>query len=283
MHRPCEDLGGSRLGEVWSASSFLSRTRDAANVGGYRASFRAWASLSKAANVSRRSEFYYEEIGADFDRFMSAYDVERRAAVIADLFPAWQPTRSLEVGCGTGAITRTFRHRVTDLVVSDLSERLAQETAAANNAIGRAEDAANLSFDDGSFDLVITSECVEHLPDPPRAVGELLRVLKPGGQLILTTPNRLWLPLVLLAQRLRIRRFRGNESFLGTRELRSCVTAAGGEVLRHTGCHLLPWQLPGVKPLLRRLDRFGCHLYPVMINQAISARKRNGDSGCTDD
>lgn len=262
---------------------FLSRIRDTAIVGGYRASFKAWASLSKAANVSRKSEFYYEEIGAEFDRFMSAYDVERRAAVIADLFPAWQPTRTLEVGCGTGAITRTFRHRVTQLVVCDLSDRLAQETAAATNAIGRAEDAANLTFSDGSFDLVITSECVEHLQDPARAIGEVLRVLEPGGQLILTTPNRLWLPLVLLAQRLRIRRFQGNESFVGTRELRSCVTAAGGEVLRQTGCHLLPWQLPGVKPLLRRLDRFGDHLYPLMINQAISARKRNPGSGCANE
>lgn len=210
---------------------------------------------------------------------MSGYDVERRAAVIADLLPARQPSRTLEVGCGTGAITRTFRHRVTELVVSDLSERLALETAAANDAIGRAEDAANLTFDDASFDLVISSECLEHLPEPARAVREFLRVLEPGGHLILTTPNRLWLPVVLAAQRLRVRRFQGNESFLGVRELRAAVTAAGGEVLRHTGCHLLPWQLPGMKPVLRRLDRFGDHLYPVMINQAISARRRNGRRG----
>lgn len=223
--------------------------------------------------MGRRSELYYEEIGADFGRFMSRYDVERRAAVIADLFPSIRSESALEVGCGTGAITRTFRHRVTHLVVTDISERLAVETGVANNAVGRAEDAASLGFGDATFDLVVSSECIEHVPSPARAIGEMLRVLEPGGHLILTTPNRLWFPVVLLAQRLRLRRFQGNETFLSPREVRAAVTAAGGEVLRHTGCHLLPWQLPGVQPLLRMMDRYGDRLYPVMINQAVSARK----------
>lgn len=232
--------------------------------------------------MGRKSELYYEEIGADFDRYMSDYDVERRAAVIADLLSPIRAASALEVGCGTGAITRTFRHRVTHLVVTDISERLASETAARNNAVGRAEDATNLSFDDDSFDLVVSSECIEHVPVPARAIGEMLRVLKPGGHLVLTTPNRLWFPVVLFAQRLQLRRFQGNETFLSTREVRAAVTAAGGEMLRHTGCHLLPWQLPGAKPILRVLDRYGDRLYPVMVNQAVSARKVTKQRGPAD-
>jgi 2-polyprenyl-3-methyl-5-hydroxy-6-metoxy-1,4-benzoquinol methylase len=42
-----------------------------------------------------------------------------------------------------------------------------------------------------SFDTVISCETIEHVPDPPRAVRELARVLKPGGTLFLTTPNYL--------------------------------------------------------------------------------------------
>lgn len=41
------------------------------------------------------------------------------------------------------------------------------------------------------FDTVISCETIEHVPDPPRAVRELARVLKPGGRLYLTTPNYL--------------------------------------------------------------------------------------------
>jgi SAM-dependent methyltransferase len=224
--------------------------------------------------LGRRSELYYEEIGPDFDRFMSDYDVERRAALIQELLPRERPARTLEVGCGTGAITRTYRDSVDDLIVTDISGRLASATAAANGALGRAEDAMSLSFADASFDLVISSECIEHVPEPARAVGEMLRVLRPGGRLVLTTPNRLWLPVVAISQILRIRRFQGNERFLSTRELRAAVVAGGGDVLRHTGCHLVPWQIPGIKPLLRRLDRFGHQLHPIMINQAIAAEKR---------
>jgi SAM-dependent methyltransferase len=44
---------------------------------------------------------------------------------------------------------------------------------------------------DASFDTVVSCETVEHVPDPRRALGELARVLKPGGRLLLTTPNYL--------------------------------------------------------------------------------------------
>jgi SAM-dependent methyltransferase len=46
-----------------------------------------------------------------------------------------------------------------------------------------------LPFADGSFDLVSCNMVVEHLPDPPRALGELARVLAPNGVLLLHTPN----------------------------------------------------------------------------------------------
>jgi 2-polyprenyl-3-methyl-5-hydroxy-6-metoxy-1,4-benzoquinol methylase len=41
------------------------------------------------------------------------------------------------------------------------------------------------------FDTVISCETIEHVPDPRKAISELIRVLKPGGRLFLTTPNYL--------------------------------------------------------------------------------------------
>ncbi|HUR56027.1 MAG TPA: methyltransferase domain-containing protein, partial [Gemmataceae bacterium] len=46
-------------------------------------------------------------------------------------------------------------------------------------------------FVDASFDTVFSCETIEHVPDPPLAVRQLARVLKPGGRLFLTTPNYL--------------------------------------------------------------------------------------------
>lgn len=48
-------------------------------------------------------------------------------------------------------------------------------------------DAHTLPFVDGSFDVVLCTEVLEHLPEPQRAIDEMFRVLTPGGELLLTT------------------------------------------------------------------------------------------------
>lgn len=50
------------------------------------------------------------------------------------------------------------------------------------------EDLSQLSYRDREFDLVVTSDTLEHLPDLARALGEIQRVLKPGGRHIFTVP-----------------------------------------------------------------------------------------------
>jgi len=49
-------------------------------------------------------------------------------------------------------------------------------------------DGNQMPFADGTFDTVFCTEVLEHLPDPARCVSEMARVLKPGGQLLLTVP-----------------------------------------------------------------------------------------------
>jgi len=50
-------------------------------------------------------------------------------------------------------------------------------------------DIGRLPFDEATFDVVISCETIEHVPDPSGAMSELARVLKDGGRLLLTTPN----------------------------------------------------------------------------------------------
>jgi SAM-dependent methyltransferase len=58
----------------------------------------------------------------------------------------------------------------------------------------------SLPFDDGAFDLVTANMVVEHLSNPAAALGEINRVLRPGGRLIFHTPNRL-APFTRLTER----------------------------------------------------------------------------------
>jgi SAM-dependent methyltransferase len=105
----------------------------------------------------------------------------------------------LEAGCGRGAFAGYLADqgaRVTACDVSPVAVGLANRLLA-----GRAEavvaDLQQLPFPDGSFDVVASLETVEHLPDPVQGMRELVRVLKPGGKLVLTGPNYLNLAGVL--------------------------------------------------------------------------------------
>jgi hypothetical protein len=53
----------------------------------------------------------------------------------------------------------------------------------------QSEDLTRLTYDDEQFDLVITSESLEHVPDLSKALGEIFRVLKPGGRHLFTIPQ----------------------------------------------------------------------------------------------
>lgn len=57
-----------------------------------------------------------------------------------------------------------------------------------NQGIDLVSDIAAIPVDDASFDAVLCTEVIEHVPDPVAALRELTRVLKPGGRLIITAP-----------------------------------------------------------------------------------------------
>ncbi len=61
------------------------------------------------------------------------------------------------------------------------------------------DDITKSSFESESFDLVLCSEVIEHIPDSKTALAEMYRLLRPGGLLILTTPQR-YSPLEVTAK-----------------------------------------------------------------------------------
>lgn len=103
--------------------------------------------------------------------------------------------RILEAGCGEGYGAGLIAASGTATVVG-----LDYDTAAIRHVRKRYEipcaqgNLVQTGFADDSFDLVVSMQTIEHLWEQPRFITECRRVLRPGGTLVLSTPNRLTFP-----------------------------------------------------------------------------------------
>ena len=112
----------------------------------------------------------------------------------------------------------------------------------ADNLIGVLRgDARRLPFPEASFDVVITSEVLEHIQDDVSAIAEMVRVLRPGGRFAATVPS--WLPETInwkLSDEYHApKRAGGHVRIYAKTELRAKLRAAGLDVDGHHRAHAL--------------------------------------------
>jgi SAM-dependent methyltransferase len=98
----------------------------------------------------------------------------------------------LEIGCGNGMIWRENLDRIPEgwrLTLTDLSAGMVEEARGVlgERAAYMVADVQDLPFADASYDAAIANHMLFHVEDRPRALSEIARVLRPGGQLRATT------------------------------------------------------------------------------------------------
>jgi len=99
----------------------------------------------------------------------------------------------LETGCGAGYGSHMLSQRARSVVAIDYSPAAltyARERFPAPNLTHLRMNCHHLGFADSRFDLVVSFEVFEHLESPLEYLSECWRVLRPGGRLVLSTPNR---------------------------------------------------------------------------------------------
>jgi ubiquinone/menaquinone biosynthesis C-methylase UbiE len=133
---------------------------------------------------------YDEKWSISFDERCIDYARDRFVAVAGD--QGWPYGRALEIGAGTGFFSLNLRQAgvLTDVSVSDISPGMVEAAKANGRRLGfevdgRVGDAEHLPYDDGSFDLVVGHAVIHHIPDVELALRECLRVLRPGGRLVI--------------------------------------------------------------------------------------------------
>lgn len=136
------------------------------------------------------AQTYDEKWSISFDQRCIDYASERFRAVAGS--SGWPYPTSLEIGCGTGFFTLNLKLAgvLDEAHVTDISPGMVaaaeRNAAALGFAVwGRAADAETLPYDDDTFDLVIGHAVIHHIPDVELAFREMLRVLKPGGRVVI--------------------------------------------------------------------------------------------------
>jgi SAM-dependent methyltransferase len=123
--------------------------------------------------------------GAGYEQYMG-----RWSQLVGDAFLGWLTPapglRWLDVGCGNGAFTEMLVDRCAPASVdgvdpSEAQLAFARTRPALRGATFRQGDALALPFPDGAFDVAVMPLVIFFVPDPPKGVAEMARVVRPGG------------------------------------------------------------------------------------------------------
>ena len=211
--------------------------------------------------------------------------------IVLEFLPPVQGKRILEIACGRGGFSRLLGARDASVCGADFS---ASAVAIANERLkGHASltglvtyvqaDVQNMPFEENSFDIVVSCETIEHVPDPRAAVREMYRVCKPGGTLFLTTPNYLnFMGLYLIYASVRhpgLKSSQPHDERFFFPQIRQFVTGAGWKIIRTDGTvHQFPFiprrdpvqfpKLESNRTIRRLLSPFAYHYFVI-------ARKEN--------
>jgi 2-polyprenyl-3-methyl-5-hydroxy-6-metoxy-1,4-benzoquinol methylase len=191
--------------------------------------------------------------GTEYDRTHKQY--------MRSMVPRAPKLRILDIGCGTGVNATFLSENGHHVVGVDLSP-VAIEQYRARGFEGYVCDIESepLPFEAGSFDLVYASEVIEHCADTAAFLQELNRLLRPGGQLLLSTTNSAFWPfriLGILGHTATDVQHPGHVRFFSRRGLSDAIEKAGFKIedlaARHMYCVLAKGIGDPIAPFLKAI------------------------------
>lgn len=175
----------------------------------------------------------------------------------------------LEVGCGLGYFSNKasiIGAKVTGIDIGPELVKINKKKTPGGKFV--VASASKLPFKSNSFDIVLSTEVIEHVENQKRAMKEMLRVLRPGGLLVITTPNRVFKPLFSFLSFIRIRPYRGNGKWFYPWEFKKFFDKDDTKIIEEVFFNFI---YP-IKPL-DFFEKFSVLKY-LMINQGYLVKKK---------
>ncbi|HEY82387.1 MAG TPA: methyltransferase domain-containing protein [Dehalococcoidia bacterium] len=136
------------------------------------------------------SRQYFDAVAREWDKMRQAFysqAVREKAIAVAEVKPG---KLAADIGAGTGFITEGLVQRGLWVIAVDQSEAMLgemkhkfQDIDTVDYRLGEAE---NLPIEDEAAHYVFANMCLHHVENPPVAIKEMVRILKPGGRLVVT-------------------------------------------------------------------------------------------------
>ena len=194
-------------------------------------------------------EEHFDELAADYDEINEgAHSYFRRFTDTLRIAGLPDDAYLLDVCARTGNGTAYFyqQGKVQRAVCADVSREMGKlckerlERAGPEDYRWVQLHDYDWPFADGEFDVVLSLESVEHFDRPDLFIEELGRVTRPGGTMILSTPNVLWEPVHALAAITELHHSEGPHRFVAYRRLRHLISRAGFEIEHAETTVLIP-------------------------------------------
>ena len=147
---------------------------------------------------------HFDLIASIYDRFIGIQDHAHLKELLKLPTDGWV----LDAAGGTGRVSQQFNSMAGNLVVCDLSQKMLRNAQEKGKLLPTRSHIERLPFSDETFDRILIVDSIHHLCNPQEAISDMLRVLKPGGRMVIEEPDihHFAVKLVAIAEKLLLMR-----------------------------------------------------------------------------